>query len=242
MILISFEKKMVIIPNSLTVELSGFSSERFSGLSELSDQKATANPAQLTESFFSDSRSTDSVIEENQRQYFLPPRPSHEAIKKANMETMEHMLQEAGVDSSSTSKVQSANEQNMLSEDDYEKGQRLKDLSASDNTGTKEGQKSVPPGTADIDSGLDLSGLGRRVVFSPAKPDYPEWAKRDLIQGTVKLTLTFDIEGFVVGVKVIQSSGNTRLDIIAKNYAQQLRIQPGTEDVQECYFFMNFKL
>lgn len=243
---ISLQHKMLVVPNTVSVELTGFSTGQIKGISEFRQPAKGSDQKSMTENFFSDSLSADSKREEAEKEYFLPPKPTYDSVKKANRESMEKLLQQAGDDPSqaNASKTASKSSDSLLTDDDLKRGESM-------GTSTAKGQQgkagSPPSGTssggnADVDSGLDMGNLGRGIVFRPATPEYPEWAKRSMIQGRVVLKLVFDKDGFVVGMTVLQSSGNTQLDVKAKNYFQQIRIEPGSEEFQEATCYMDFKL
>jgi TonB family protein len=236
---------MLVVPNSVSVELSGFSAGQIKGIAELRQPAKGSDVKSMTEKFFSDSLSADSRREEAEKEYFLPPKPSYDVVKKANRESMEKLLEQAGADlaQESSSRSGSKSQDSLLTEDDLKQGESMGTPVAKGRqgkTGSPSGSSSG--GQADVNSGLDLGNLGRGILFRPAPPEYPEWAKRNMIQGKVVLKLVFDKEGFVVGVTVLQSSGNTQLDIKAKNYFQQIRIEPGQEEFQETTCYMDFKL
>jgi TonB family protein len=240
-LMISFTSKMTVVPSTMTVELSSFNMGSFKGLAELKERKKGNEEKKQNDQFFSDSKSSDSVKEEKTHESFLPPKPTHEEIKREHQAQLEKMLQESGDENAPVKDRSKQSDEGLLSEDDLKKATEI-------NPGKdgKNGQSSGRPqanGNADIDSGLELSNKGRGLVYMPEKPVYPEWARRESIQGIVKLKLNFDKDGFVIGADIVQSSGNNRLDILAKNYALQIRIQASLEESQDSgILIFNFKL
>jgi TonB family protein len=226
------------------VELSGFNAGKFRGLAELKERKKGNDEKIQTEQFFSDSKSSDSVKEEKLKESFLPSKPTHEEIKREHQAKLEKMLQESGNEGSPTREHPVQSDQGLLSDDDFQKATEI-DSGKGDRVGKggKSGGRPQDSGMANIDSGLELSNKGRGLVYMPEKPVYPEWARKEAIQGIVKLRLFFDQDGFVIGADILQSSGNNRLDIIAKNYALQIRIQASLDENQDSgLLIFNFKL
>jgi len=82
-------------------------------------------------------------------------------------------------------------------------------------------------------SSILLESKNRKILYQPPPPVYPEWARREGIQGKVVIKVWFDKDGFAVDAQVVRSSGNPGLDSVAKNYALKFRISPITEDIEE---------
>lgn len=66
-------------------------------------------------------------------------------------------------------------------------------------------------------------------IFHP-KPDYPRLAQRRQYQGTVVLQALVDIQGRVVRVDLIQSSGYAILDRSARESVRKWRFAPATRN------------
>ncbi len=244
LLMISIKQRMIVVPSTMTVELSGFNSGKLKGLAEFKEKKNGKEEKKQTEQFFSDSKSADSIKEATTKESFLPPKPTHEEIKREHQAKLEKMLQESGDERAPDREHINTSDNNLLSDEDLKKATEI-DSGKGDKSG-KSGNSGGRPqasGTADIDSGLELSNKGRGLVYIPEKPVYPEWARKGAIQGIVRLKLFFDKDGFVIGADIVQSSGNNRLDILAKNYALQIRIQASLEESQDSgILIFNFKL
>lgn len=59
-------------------------------------------------------------------------------------------------------------------------------------------------------------GYSRKLVFEP-DIDYPEYFRKQGIQGTVRLMIDVDAAGNVVNAEVLHTSGHSKLDILARN-------------------------
>ena len=92
----------------------------------------------------------------------------------------------------------------------------------------------------DVNTTLDIatptpSGSSTTGAFTPPKvlqhpnPSYPELALLNRVEGVVHIHFAVDEEGHVTGVSVPRSSGNTLLDLLAKDAAlHEWTFQPAT--------------
>jgi protein TonB len=94
-----------------------------------------------------------------------------------------------------------------------------------------------PPGPAD-------GSVTRPVPVNKPNPVYPETAKRDKIQGMVRLAVTVDKDGAVKDARVVQSI--PALDQAALDAVRQWTFRPGTRDgvpvETVCELTINFAL
>jgi protein TonB len=70
--------------------------------------------------------------------------------------------------------------------------------------------------------------IGARLRGRPSRPFYPPISKRLGETGTVLLSITIDISGDVTGASVVKSSGYSRLDRAALEWARRRHYYPAT--------------
>jgi protein TonB len=114
-------------------------------------------------------------------------------------------------------------------------------------TSVAKAMRDVQPSTATVAVPPRSLGSSRAVRFSHTPPPrYPDLAKRQRWQGNVLLKLSIDVEGRVVRVQVVESSGHALLDAEAAAAARIWRGSPalrgGRPEPTEVYQPFHFRL
>lgn len=74
-------------------------------------------------------------------------------------------------------------------------------------------------GTSGAGQGMRTGGAGSRGKF-PAPP-YPSWARSEGVSGSVTVAIATDAAGTVTGVRVLATSGSSKLDAYTCDYIQR---------------------
>jgi TonB family protein len=170
------------------------------------------------------------------------PDRSREELAQENRRKLEEELDRTAEPAKTVTGAARKGSGNLLNPADAERAKSA----ASGASGTpKTGSQSPSAENADagVAAKLVLNDSGRKVLYEPPPPAYPEWALRDRVQGKVTLKVWFDKEGFPLATEVVQSSGNSLLDATAKNQALKFRIEPILDDREDWgTFVINFIL
>ncbi|MEA5580542.1 energy transducer TonB [Nodularia harveyana UHCC-0300] len=99
---------------------------------------------------------------------------------------------------------------------------------------------SVPkPSNSQGNSNGSLSG---RAACVQCNTSYPEFARRQGIEGKVKVAVDTDAQGNVTNVKILSSSGNRRLDEAVKKQAANWKLKPSESGRQRVSIDTEFAL
>jgi len=215
---LTYKKPLVLTPKSMTVKFANINDVK---VHDVIKEKAKNQPS----SFKKFVKKTKEIITKKPK---IEPKQkrSYEEIKKEKRENLEKLLEE--MKEKNTSKNEnhfgsSKNNEPLLNAED----RPTEDNAKSSKLNNTENKKNV------TGSPMNLENPNRKLEYQPPPPHYPQWALDNGIQGTTKIRVWFDKEGFAIDAKIIQSSGNSRLDIVAKNYVLQFKYEPIPEDKEE---------
>jgi TonB family protein len=77
-----------------------------------------------------------------------------------------------------------------------------------------------------IPPSANQTNLSRRAACIRCNTNYPEFARRQGIEGRVELSVDIDAKGDVTNVRILRSSGNEKLDEDVKRQASNWKFQP----------------
>jgi TonB family protein len=217
---LTFRRPLVEVPRSISVELSNINNVT---VRDVVSGKQSARVSPLKR-IFKSPEPVDPAAEVHEQPVATPSLDEH---RKQHREELERYLDQMSENQPARERV---DESDPLSQKDREAAQSA---SGSPSGGGALSEAGGPTSAADVNARLVLRGSGRAVVYQPPAPVYPEWARREGIQGKVLVRVWFDKDGFAVDVQVERSSGNPALDSVAKNYALKFRIAPISEDREE---------
>ncbi|RKY30815.1 MAG: hypothetical protein DRP67_03770 [Candidatus Omnitrophota bacterium] len=80
-----------------------------------------------------------------------------------------------------------------------------------------------------ISEEIEGPGGKRRIIYK-VSPEYPEWAKKEGIEGNVRIKFWISPQGKVVDTEIITSSGYPELDLIAEAFLRKWIFEPSTEN------------
>ena len=93
-----------------------------------------------------------------------------------------------------------------------------------------------------IPSSANQTNLSRRATCIRCNINYPEFARREGIEGRVEVAVDIDAKGDVTNVRLLRSSGNRRLDEEIKKQASNWKLQPSEGGRQGISIATNFTL
>lgn len=215
---LTYKRPLVLTPKSMTVKFANINDVKVHNIIE---EKTKTQPS----SFKKFVKKTKEIITKKPK---IAPKQekSYDEIKKEKRENLEKLLDEMKEKDTSKNKKHldsSKNNEPLLNAQD----RPTEDSSKSSKQNNTENKKNV------TGSRINLENPNRKLEYQPPPPQYPQWALDNGIQGTTKIRVWFDKEGFAIDTKIIQSSGNSRLDIVAKNYVLQFKYEPIAEDKEE---------
>lgn len=223
-----FRRPLLEVPRSVTIELPNLNEVPVRDV--VAEKKAARQAAPLARLF-----QRSAPAEERPRPVPVPSPaeperrtvPTLDEHRRRHREELERFLEKESEEQPERPREE---ESDLLSRRDREAAQRM---TGGPSAAKPSGGTPAGGAEAEVAGRLVMQGAGRPVVYQPPPPAYPEWARRDGVEGRVVVRVWFDKDGFAVDAAIVRSSGSPRLDSVARNYALQFRVAPVAEDRED---------